>query len=30
MQLVVGGITLLLGQVVPPWLSRSLLDDLEP
>ena len=27
--LVVGGITLLLGQVVPLWLGRSLLDDLD-
>ena len=27
--LVVGGITLLLGQIVPLWLGRSLLDDLE-
>ena len=27
--LVVGGITLLLGQVVPFWLGRSLLDELE-
>ncbi len=26
--LVVGGITLLLGQIVPLWLGRSLLDDL--
>ncbi len=26
----VGGITLLLGQVVPLWLGRSLLDDVEP
>jgi len=30
MLLVVGGITLLLGPVVPPWLSRSLLDHLDP
>ena len=30
MLLVVGGITLLLGQVVPLWLGRSLLDDVEP
>jgi ABC-type transporter Mla subunit MlaD len=28
MLLVVGGITLLLGQIVPLWLGRSLLDDL--
>jgi nitrate/nitrite-specific signal transduction histidine kinase len=27
--LVVGGITLLLGQVVPLWLGRSLLDDAD-
>jgi len=27
--LVVGGITLLLGQIVPLWLGRSLLDDLD-
>jgi hypothetical protein len=26
--LVAGGITLLLGQIVPLWLGRSLLDDL--
>ena len=25
--LVVGGITLLFGQIVPLWLGRSLLDD---
>jgi hypothetical protein len=27
--LVAGGITLLLGQVVPLWLGRSLLDDAD-
>ncbi len=27
--LVVGGITLLLGQIVPLWLGRSLLDDAD-
>jgi hypothetical protein len=27
--LVIGGITLLLGQVVPLWLGRSLLDDAD-
>ena len=27
--LIVGGITLLLGQVVPLWLGRSLLDDAD-
>ena len=26
--LVVGGVTLLLGQIVPLWLGRSLLDDI--
>ena len=29
MLLVVGGITLLLGQIVPFWLGRSLLDELD-
>jgi methyl-accepting chemotaxis protein len=28
--LVVGGVTLLLGQVVPLWLGRSLLDEVAP
>jgi hypothetical protein len=27
--LIVGGITLLLGQVVPLWLGRSLVDDAD-